>query len=177
MVRYYQLQDCAARLPDPLCIGMHNHSIGCRSHTRCGQSSSSLDFYYTYSARTYFVNVLEVAEAGDIDARLCCGLENARAFRDSNLPSVNGESNITHSYHTPFSWSYGSRTSHRQQWIPPATAMSSVNPDLISLKFREGSGRDNFGTCRPSMANICCTDINFHSPSVIAMKWHRTGKP
>ena len=87
-----QLEIDPPGLPDPGGIGADHHALGHLVVTGRHQPGDALDLHHTDPAGRDLIDVLEVAEAGDVDAVGPSGLQNGRALGGRDHLAVNCQS-------------------------------------------------------------------------------------
>jgi hypothetical protein len=101
MVRQDEFHDCAACMDGPHGVGKNHHSFCCIGTAGRSQVSASFHFNDTNPAATRFVLDIEVlqfhvAEGGDFDSYLGCGLENGCAPLNGDGSVIYGKIDHVH---------------------------------------------------------------------------------
>ena len=63
------------------CIGENFHPLVDRINAGRNQRTGALHFYNAHTASANFVDILQEAQCGDVDARIPCSLQNRRILR------------------------------------------------------------------------------------------------
>jgi hypothetical protein len=96
MAREHQLQGAVAQGGESRRLGFHLHALGRRGGARGGIAAHALDLDDAHAAGTVGVEVLVVADGGNMDAGGARGLENGLACLDLDRAAVNGQTDAAH---------------------------------------------------------------------------------
>ena len=91
VLREEQLDDRLAAVAHLAGVGLDDHAVGRRLAARGDQRAGALDLDEADAAGADGLDVLEVAEGGDLHAGLAGRLEDRGALRDLDLDVVNGQ--------------------------------------------------------------------------------------
>ena len=82
MIRDVQLHDIAPQCRERFGLGLDLHASFDRSRARGGKAFASFDFYQAHATGAKRLQTVGRAQLGNIDARLTCGAQDARAGLD-----------------------------------------------------------------------------------------------